>query len=192
MNFIKEYFLDDLSICDQLIDLHKNSDKKVQGYSGGRIQPDIKKSTDMSFSPYDVNISNIDFVKKYFNNLQEIANEYIKEYYFCNKANPWQIVEGINIQHYKPNEGYFAWHFERGSNVMPKNNRHLTWMTYLNDLTDEGGTEFYYQNLKVNPQKGKTVIFPCDWTHTHRGVVSKTQDKYIITGWFNYVDRKES
>ena len=190
MNFIKEYFLDDLSICDELINLHTNSDKKAQGHSGGIIQPNIKKSTDISLNPYDVNISNIDFVKKYFNNLQEITNKYIKEYYFCNETNPWGIVESYNIQHYKPNEGYFAWHCERSSNVMPRNNRHLTWMTYLNDLTDEGGTEFYYQKLKIKPQKGKTVIFPCDWTHTHRGVVSQTQDKYIITGWFNFTDKK--
>jgi hypothetical protein len=59
-------------------------------------------------------------------------------------------------------------------------------MTYLNDVTDHGETEFYYQNLKVTPQKGKTVIWPADWTHTHRGIVSPTQDKYIVTGWFDY------
>jgi len=30
---------------------------------------------------------------------------------------------------------------------------------------------------------GKVIIFPADWTFTHRGIVSKTQTKYIITGW---------
>jgi hypothetical protein len=63
-------------------------------------------------------------------------------------------------------------------------------MTYLNTVTDEGGTEWYHQNLKVNAEKGKTVIWPADWTFTHRGVPSPTQEKYIITGWFNFLDNE--
>ena len=60
-------------------------------------------------------------------------------------------------------------------------------MTYLNDVTDGGETEFLHQGLKVQPQKGLTLIWPADWTHTHRGVASPTQEKAIVTGWFNYV-----
>lgn len=196
MNFIREDFLDDLSVCDQLIDLHKNSNKKSLGCSGskGTVQPHIKKSTDVCFDPNGIVLGSIeaDVLNKYFLNLQDILKRYIEEYKFSDEGNPFYITDDFNIQHYKPNEGFFAWHCERNSNQAPMVTRHLTWMTYLNDLTDEGGTEFYYQKLKVEPKKGKTVIFPSDWTHTHRGVVSKTQEKYIITGWFNYVDKKES
>jgi len=60
-------------------------------------------------------------------------------------------------------------------------------MTYLNDVTDEGGTEFFHQKLKVSPEKGLTLIWPVDWTHLHRGVPSPTQEKYIITGWFSFI-----
>jgi hypothetical protein len=60
-------------------------------------------------------------------------------------------------------------------------------MTYLNTVTDQGGTEFLHQNLTVNAEQGKTLIWPADWTYTHRGVISPTQEKYIITGWFNYI-----
>jgi hypothetical protein len=59
-------------------------------------------------------------------------------------------------------------------------------MTYLNDLTDGGETEFHYQQVKVKPEKGLTLIWPADWTHTHRGIPSETQEKYIVTGWLNY------
>ena len=61
-------------------------------------------------------------------------------------------------------------------------------MMYLNDVTDNGETEFLHQNLKIIPEKGKLVIWPSDWTHTHRGITSTTQEKYIITGWFNFCD----
>ena len=59
-------------------------------------------------------------------------------------------------------------------------------MTYLNDVDDGGETEFLYQDVKTKAVKGKTVIFPVEWTHTHRGIPSPTQDKYIITGWFSF------
>jgi hypothetical protein len=64
--------------------------------------------------------------------------------------------------------------------------RHLVFMTYLNDVTDGGETEFFYQKLKVKPEKGLTLIWGADWTFTHRGITSPTQTKYIVTGWFNY------
>ena len=63
-------------------------------------------------------------------------------------------------------------------------------MTYLNDVEDKGETEFVLQNLKVKAEKGKTLIWPADWTHTHRGIISPTQEKYIVTGWFNFMGRK--
>ena len=59
-------------------------------------------------------------------------------------------------------------------------------MTYLNDVTDGGETEFMYQKLKIKPKKGLTLIWPADWTHTHRGIPSMTQVKYIATGWYCY------
>ena len=50
MNFIKEYQLKDLSICDSLIDLFWKADKNDLTYAGrvggGSIIPDIKKSKD--------------------------------------------------------------------------------------------------------------------------------------------------
>ena len=65
--------------------------------------------------------------------------------------------------------------------------RHLVFMTYLNDVKDDGQTEFYYQRLKIKPEKGLTLIWPADWTFTHRGIASNSEDKYIVTGWLNLV-----
>ena len=59
-------------------------------------------------------------------------------------------------------------------------------MTYLNTVTDEGGTHFVHQNRTINAVKGKTVIWPSDWPWTHKGLISQTQEKYIITGWYNF------
>ena len=59
-------------------------------------------------------------------------------------------------------------------------------MTYLNDINDGGETEFLYQNIKIKPRKGLTLIWPADWTFTHRGNFAPSEEKYIVTGWFNY------
>ena len=60
-------------------------------------------------------------------------------------------------------------------------------MTYLNDITGEGGeTQFYFQKIDVKPQKGLTLIWPSDWTHTHRGNPAIDEEKMIITGWIHY------
>ena len=141
-----------------------------------------------SYSTLQYN-SIVPIIQKYLVELKSVCDKYINQYKWCNEYSPFMVTEGFNIQHYKPNEGYFAWHTERGSSHIPYCNRHLVWMTYLNDVTDGGETEFYYQNIKTKPQKGLTVIFPADWTHTHRGITSKTQNKYIITGWYNFINK---
>ena len=43
------------------------------------------------------------------------------------------------------------------------------------------------QPIKIKPKKGLSVIWPADFTYTHRGIPSPTQEKYIATGWFHMV-----
>ena len=40
----------------------------------------------------------------------------------------------------------------------------------------------------MNAVKGRCVIWPAFWTHMHKGVVSKTETKYIATGWISYIN----
>ena len=54
----------------------------------------------------------------------------------------------------------------------------------MNDI-EEGG-ETYFYNGKVKPEAGKLILFPATWTYNHKGNMPKSDDKYIITGWFSY------
>jgi hypothetical protein len=56
-------------------------------------------------------------------------------------------------------------------------------MIYLNDVND-GGTEFKYQNHLEKAEQGKLLIWPAEWIFTHKGQISNTTTKYILTGWF--------
>lgn len=99
----------------------------------------------------------------------------------------WGLREPAQIQHYAPGQGYKAWHTERAGYGMYKY-RHLVFMTYLNTIPYGcgGGTEFLHQRRVLDCKIGATAIWPADWTYVHRGVVSQTHEKYIITGWFSF------
>ena len=95
----------------------------------------------------------------------------------------------INAQKYECQQGgYPYWHSE----VYPQTNsidalhRVLLFMFYLNDVDEGGETDFYYQDISIKPRKGTMVIAPAYFTHTHRGQVPISNDKYILTSWVSF------
>lgn len=97
----------------------------------------------------------------------------------------------VNIQKYNQNEGgYFYYHSEVYPHPKdPANDalhRTLLWMFYLNDVEEGGETEFYFQNIKTKPKQGTLVIAPAGFTHTHRGNMPISSDKYIFTSWLMF------
>ncbi len=92
----------------------------------------------------------------------------------------------IQAQKYEAGSGnYNYWHCEVYPQA-PHNeplHRSLLFMFYLNDVAEGGQTEFYYQEKSIQPQAGRMVIAPAYFTHTHRGAVPVSNDKYILTSW---------
>jgi hypothetical protein len=188
-NFIRSWSITNLSICDQIIEYHKKSPLKSAGltydnfYNQHIVNKEVKDSVDVKVSVHD-EISLI-----YSAELKKIVNNYINEFSFCNWGTPWGLLEDINIQYYPPGGGFKEWHCERSSSFYPSTARHLVFMTYLNDIENGGETEFFYQKIKVKPSKGLTLIWPADWTYTHRGIPAPQTEKYIITGWLSFLDQ---
>ena len=187
-NFICGWYDEDMvNMSDRLID-HYNSipDKKpgvIRNYMGQLVEtPNVKSSIEITLFEHDI------VTQDYYRLLQKAVTKYVEKYPWCNKFGPWAPKQHINLQHYKPGDGFYAWHSERTSHREPSTSRHLVFMTYLNDVTDGGETEFFHQKVKIKPEKGLTIVWPADWTFTHRGITSLTQDKFIATGWFNYVE----
>jgi len=92
----------------------------------------------------------------------------------------------IQAQKYEKGSGnYNYWHCEVYP-MAPHNeqlHRSMLFMFYLNDVLDGGHTEFFYQNRAIAPKAGRMVIAPAYFTHTHRGCVPVSNDKYILTSW---------
>lgn len=113
----------------------------------------------------------------------QCLHEYVNEYQALVKIPSIQYT--VNIQKTLPGEGYHGWHCEKAGAV-PTLTRHLTTMVYLNDVEDGGETEFLYQSRRVKPRKGRVVIFPVTWTHTHRGNPPLKGEKMIATSWIHF------
>lgn len=185
-NFIMGWYTEENDLCDNIVEYHKNFPIKKPGSIGTSKTFDLIVNKEFKDS-IDVALNDINLNPEYCALLQKCCNEYISKYPWSNNYAPWRIMDDINIQHYLPGGGYKMWHTER-TDTSPKNcYRHLVYMTYLNDVTDEGETEFFHQGIKVKPEKGLTLIWPADWTFTHRGITSPTQEKYIVTGWFQFI-----
>jgi len=81
---------------------------------------------------------------------------------------------------------YAGEHMEHGKDVFDSK-RLLAWMIYLNTVTDGGGTRWPQQNFKAKARVGDLLIWPAGWTHSHHGIVSNTETKYIVTGWCEFM-----
>ena len=88
---------------------------------------------------------------------------------------------GYQVQRYLPGE-FYHWHIDGGSHEFSQ--RQLVALWYLNDVPGPGGeTQFLYQEVSVQPVRGKLVLFPPFWTHEHRAAKLKAGVKYIATTW---------
>ena len=177
-DFIRGWYID-TKLCDEIVDYFETKSLQTPGIVKQGVRNDLKKSTDAIFEDKEL-------LTKYSTNLQKVFQEYTNIYPMVNFYSPWGVVEKISIQRYLPGEGFYAWHTERGYPNSKEANRHMVFMTYLNDVVHGGETEFYHQDIKVKAEKGLTLVWPSDWTFTHRGCVSNTETKYITTGWASY------
>ena len=174
--------------CKYIIDYMNSSNLMVTGSVSTnegdvKVVEEIKTSTEMAINIEDKNQIN-DIIST---SLLHQVSKYKESYPQLDQLARWGVKEKYNLQKYEPNQGYFALHCENagfGSGV----NRVLAWMFYLNTVTDDGGTYFDNYDLTMDAVEGRCVIWPAYWTHTHRGIVSKTESKYIVTGWFNFID----
>ena len=124
----------------------------------------------------------LDFSVPINNTLNEYLSKYVDEYmgaYYIGRYNSFDQ----KLQITPPGGGFHNWHCEHSHYVYC--DRVLTWMFYLNDLEEGGETEFLHQRCRIKPEKGKLVLFPAAFTHSHRGNPPLKDTKYVVTGWFN-------
>ncbi len=177
-NFLKGWYIPE-KICDNLISyFHTHIEKAQPGRTAHVLNKKIKDSVDLRLGEYNKDSK----IVEYRNVLQKILERYIKIFPELHKTDRFN-VEDLLIQKYPKKGGFKTWHYERSSKIT--SSRILVFMTYLNNVRN-GGTCFKYQQLITPARKGLTLIWPCDFTHTHKGQISN-EEKIIITGWFKFI-----
>lgn len=175
-----------VEFCNHTIEKFDRDSRKTQGVVSGPTDTIVDKSIKSSM---DLVISEFPDWKEedkvFYESLQPAVEEYID---YCKELNEFlypyygtQIKDiGYQIQRTEPGE-FYRWHHDfLGDEI--NGARALTFIWYLNDITDEGYTEFI-DGTRIQPETGKLLIFPATWTYTHRGVSPKSETKYICTGW---------
>jgi len=109
--------------------------------------------------------------------------EYIEEYAILSRSDP-HCVSIMRLQKTSIGGGYHVWHCERAGK--DSSSRVAAFMFYLNDVEEGGETEFLYQHKRFKPKAGTLLIWPTSYTHTHRGNPPLSNDKYVLTGWFQF------
>ena len=91
------------------------------------------------------------------------------------------MIHDCKIKKIKCGAGFHAWHYENGD--VSNSRRTFVVQIYLNGDFDGGETEFLYQNKREKASAGDVLVFPCQFTHVHRGNPPIDGDKYLVTSW---------
>ncbi|MBT8145877.1 MAG: 2OG-Fe(II) oxygenase [Gammaproteobacteria bacterium] len=184
-HFIGSWFLQPLSLCDDLVQFFESHQEiQTQGQTAGGVNLDAKNSTDMAIRPNELDIPGYEPLRHYFDALFACHKDYLEQWPFLKSVMPRVEMGQFNIQRYIPGGHFQKVHSER--TTVGNSHRVLAWMTYLNDVEDGGSTYFQHQDITVQPEKGKTLIWPAEWTHAHMANVLNNGKKYIITGWMHF------
>tara|TARA_R100000951_G_scaffold44975_1_gene38337 strand:- start:1670 stop:2263 length:594 start_codon:yes stop_codon:yes gene_type:complete len=178
-------------ICSKYIEYYENLSnnnlvkKRTEYNHNPKLAHEVSDtSIDILASCFYSNLSVPYIVKDFVPKFWDMYNIYADKYSFLHKLNRHNIID-IKIQKTNVGEGFHEWHCEKAS--LNDRNRLLAFMVYLNDVEEGGETEFLYQHKRIKPEAGKLLMWPSQFTHTHRGNPPLSNVKYILTGWVEYV-----
>ncbi len=89
------------------------------------------------------------------------------------------------VRVYPKGEGIFKLHVDQ--QAFGPVSRLFACIMYLNDVEIGGETEFPEWNIAVKPEKGKVLLFPCNYLFKHQGNVPISNEKYIATNFINFM-----
>lgn len=175
--------------CDRIVTYYNNM--TAAGFGEDRMKQDsalnIKKDDVAVFANGERQIMEVPLLgfTKEFNEKfwAEFYPAYAQKYAILTEYDNHSVYS-YKIQKTSIGGGYHIWHSEDSARSVC--GRVLVWMLYLNDVDEGGETEFLYYPMRVKAKKGRLIIWPAGFTHTHRGNPPISNEKYVVTGWVEF------
>ena len=176
-------------ICKDIIEIYEKTQNKHRATTIGGLNEDVLRAFQCPIQ----NITDDEWPTIHSFLLQELTNN-LKTYA---KVLDSQIGDGNIYRHMKDNliysefhinkyesnnGGKYDYHIDRYLNKGMNEERHITFIWYLNDVIEGGETEIK-GNIKIKPETGKLLLFPSTWTYPHCSRPTISNDKYAIVGW---------
>jgi len=176
-------------ICKDIIEIYEKTQNKHRATTIGGLNEDVLRAFQCPIQ----NITDDEWPTIHSFLLRELTNN-LKTYA---KVLDSKIGDGNIYRHMKDdliyskfhinkyesnNGGKYDYHIDRYLNKEMNDERHITFIWYLNDVTEGGETEIK-GNIKIKPEVGKLLLFPPTWTYPHCSRPTISNDKYAIVGW---------
>lgn len=182
-------------VCEDIIEVFENYKvKHVNGSTAGGYMPQTKITKELYFRfgeplfKFD-DIINEGLAKGYREYIKNLDNYY---YNLTNIKYNWGSDlgdTGYQLQKYNKNEGQYKWHVDTSDslNYIKKHGiRKYAFIFYLNQVNEGGETGFFSDYIKnTKPEAGRLLIFPTTDQYIHCGIMPKSNDKYMVTGWLH-------
>jgi len=120
--------------------------------------------------------------------------EIIKRYYHQYRdehpggvLNYSNTIEAPNMYRYDVDPEHpniFNFHADNWS--MQTATRQISIIAYLNDVDEGGETFFEALDLRVQPKRGRLLLFPSFFNYIHKGEAPISGPKYIVVSWCCY------
>ena len=172
--------------CDELIKYFweskdKHDDGKVEHfvngeYKGKLVNKDHKNCTQFMFEPGH----------KYANLMTQVIQDAYMNYRKQLPVLPAAelAILDYTIRVYPKGEGFFKTHVDQGDGGTIS--RLFGCIIYLNDVEEGGETFFPHWNIGCKCERGKILLFPCNWIFPHGSNITVSGEKYVLTAFINY------
>ena len=178
-------------ICKDIIEIYEKTQNKHRATTIGGLNEDVFKALQCPIH----NIVDYEWPRIHSFLLQELTNNLTNYFeildsqigdgnmYRHMKSNMELIYDEFHINKYESNiGGKYDYHIDRYLTKDMDKERYITFIWYLNDVTEGGETEIK-GNIKIKPEVGKLLLFPPTWTYPHCSRPTISNDKYAIVGW---------
>jgi hypothetical protein len=166
-------------ICNYLIKFYEDNLDKVETI-------DIEKKPSFSQLNFTENHKQTEDSAKVHNYIISRVLDHKKKYYeyVDSRCFPSEhAFEQFRIKKYRNNgEDLFDTHVDVKDHESSR--RFLSFMFYLNDVSEGGETIF--TGLAMKPKLGSLLVFPPLWMYPHKGCSPVSNEKYIMTTYFHY------